>query len=113
MTAMNEQAPVDGGAHASAEEVHDAIRVVIDPELGMSVVDLGLVYGVEVSGGVARITYTLTSMGCPVGPMIEEQFKAIAGGLPGIEHVECQMTFDPPWSPEKMSEEARAAMGMF
>jgi len=112
MSAVSEGTSPAGDV-ATAEDVEEAIRVVIDPELGMSVVDLGLVYGVEVSDGTAVITYTLTSMGCPVGPLIEQQFKAIAASLPGIDEVECKMTFEPPWSPEKMSEEARAAMGMF
>lgn len=98
---------------ASTDDVREAIRVVIDPELGISVVDLGLVYEIQIEDGTAKITYTLTAMGCPVGPMIEEQFKAIATALPGIDEVECRMVFEPPWSTERMSEEARMALGMF
>lgn len=95
------------------QEVREVIRPVIDPELGISVVDLGLVYDIQIEGAACTITYTLTAMGCPVGPMIEQQFQGLVTALPGIEQVECHMTFDPPWSPERMSEEARAALGMF
>jgi len=98
---------------ATPEDVRETIRVVIDPEIGISVVDLGLVYDIAIEDEVCSITYTLTAMGCPVGPMIEEQFRTLATALPGIEQVECTMTFDPPWTPERMSEEARAALGMF
>lgn len=98
---------------ATPDDVREAIRVVIDPEIGISVVDLGLVYDIQVGEGRCDITFTLTAMGCPVGPMIEEQFRTIAGALPGIDAVECRLVFDPPWSPERMTEEARAALGMF
>jgi len=97
----------------TADDIREAIRVVIDPELGISVVDLGLVYDIRIEDGTVTITFTLTAMGCPVGPMIEEQFRAIATALPGIDEVECLMVFDPPWSTERMSEDARMALGMF
>ena len=60
-----------------------------------------------------EVTYTLTTMGCPVGPLIEQQMQQILTTIPGISNVESEMVFDPPWSPERMSEEARLAMGMF
>ena len=97
----------------TSEQVLDALRVVVDPELGISIVDLGLVYDVQVEDGRAVVTYTLTSMGCPVGPLIEQQMQAVVSALPGIESLESHMTFDPPWSTERMSEDARMAMGMF
>lgn len=98
---------------ASVDDVRETIRVVIDPEIGISVVDLGLVYDIAIEEEVCKITYTLTAMGCPVGPMLEQQFRTLATALPGIEEVECTMTFEPAWTPEKMSDEARAALGMF
>ena len=91
----------------------EALRVVIDPELGISVVDLGLIYEVGVEDESVKVTYTLTSMGCPVGPLIEQQMQQIVTQLPGVSFVDARLTFDPPWSPEKMSEDAKIAMGMF
>lgn len=100
-------------APPSPELVREAIRPVVDPEIGISIVDLGLVYDIQVEDGVAKITYTLTTMGCPVGPLIEHQVKEMLGALPGLRDYELTLTFTPPWSPEKMTEEARAALGMF
>lgn len=99
--------------HPTSDDVLEALKVVIDPELGISIVDLGLVYDVEIEEEVAKITYSLTSMGCPVGPMIDAQIHQVVTLLPGIDNVETNMTFDPPWTPERMSEDAKLAMGMF
>lgn len=96
----------------SEEQVLEALKVVVDPELGISIVDLGLVYDVEIEEEVAKITYSLTSMGCPVGPLIDQQIQQVVTLLPGIDSVETNMTFDPPWSPERMTEDARLALGM-
>lgn len=93
-------------------KVREALHLVLDPELGISIVELGLVYGIEVEDGVAKIEYTLTTMGCPIGPLIEEQMQQVATQIPGVEAVDARMVFSPPWSPEMMSEEARASMGM-
>ncbi len=95
----------------SREEVIDALRVVEDPELGMDIVELGLLYDVEVEGPKVHVTYSLTSMGCPVGPMIEQQMVEVVEGLEGVETVEPELTWDPPWSPEKMSEDAKLILG--
>ena len=95
----------------TADEVTEAIRVVVDPEIGISIVDLGLVYDVQVEDGVAKVTYTLTSMGCPVGPLIEQQMQQVVSLLPGLEGAEFTMVFKPPWGPEMMSDEAKAALG--
>jgi metal-sulfur cluster biosynthetic enzyme len=102
----------EGGA-PTAEQVREALKVVVDPELGINIVDLGLVYDVAVEDEVVKVTYTLTSMGCPVGPLIEQQMQQVLTTIPGIANVESEMVFNPPWSPERMSEEARLAMGMF
>jgi metal-sulfur cluster biosynthetic enzyme len=104
--AMNGDAPTP-----TADEVTEAIRVVVDPEIGISIVDLGLVYDVIVEDGVAKVTYTLTSMGCPVGPLIEQQMQQVLSLLPGLEGSEFTMVFKPPWGPEMMSDEAKAALG--
>jgi metal-sulfur cluster biosynthetic enzyme len=95
----------------SREEVIDALRVVEDPELGMDIVDLGLLYDVEMEGPKAHVTFTLTSMGCPVGPMIEEQIRDTVASMEGVEEVETELTWDPPWSPEKMSDDAKFILG--
>jgi metal-sulfur cluster biosynthetic enzyme len=95
----------------SREEVIDALRVVEDPELGMDIVDLGLLYDVEMEGPKARVTFSLTSMGCPVGPMIEEQIRDTVASMEGVEEVETELTWDPPWSPEKMSDDAKFILG--
>ena len=93
------------------EEVFDALRAVEDPELGMDIVELGLLYDVEVDGPKVHVTYSLTSMGCPVGPMIEQQIEEVTQALPGVEEVETELTWDPPWSPEKMSDDAKFILG--
>ena len=93
------------------EDVIEALRQVEDPELGMDIVDLGLLYDVEIEGGNVKVTHTLTSMGCPVGPMIQEDIDRVARELPGVEAVDVELTFDPPWTPDKMSEDAKFILG--
>jgi metal-sulfur cluster biosynthetic enzyme len=93
------------------EEVIDALRQVEDPELGMDIVELGLFYDAEIDGPRVKVTYTLTSMGCPVGPMIEEDISRVVREVPGVEDVEAELTFEPPWSPERMSEDAKFILG--
>ncbi|MGA2009063.1 MAG: metal-sulfur cluster assembly factor [Solirubrobacteraceae bacterium] len=96
---------------ATVEEVTDALRDVIDPELGLDFVELGLIYEVEVDGGDVRVTYTLTSPGCPIGPQVSEQIEEFVSELDGVQDVQSTMTFTPPWSPELMSEDAKFALG--
>jgi metal-sulfur cluster biosynthetic enzyme len=95
----------------SVEDVMDALTNVIDPELGLDFVELGLVYGVAVDGGDVHITFTLTTPGCPIGPQVTEQMEEFVGELDGVDVVECEMVFVPPWSPERMSEDAKFALG--
>lgn len=96
---------------ASVEDVTDALREVIDPELGLDFVELGLIYEVELSGGAVNVTFTLTSPGCPIGPQVSEQIEEFVGELEGVEEVTSTMTFSPPWTPERMSEDAKFALG--
>jgi metal-sulfur cluster biosynthetic enzyme len=96
---------------ATRDDVVEALRQVEDPELGMDIVDLGLMYDVEVEGPKVKVIYTLTSMGCPVGPMIDEQINQVTAQVPGVEEVETELTWDPPWSPEKMSDDAKFILG--
>jgi metal-sulfur cluster biosynthetic enzyme len=95
----------------TVDDVEDALRDVIDPELGLDFVELGLIYGIEVDNGTVRVTYTLTSPGCPIGPQVAEQIEEFVGELTGVEEVQPTMTFSPPWTPEKMSEDAKFALG--
>jgi metal-sulfur cluster biosynthetic enzyme len=95
----------------NAEQVTDALRDVIDPELGLDFVELGLIYDVEVDDGTVRVTYTMTSPGCPIGPQVAEQIEEFVSELDGVEEVQPTMTFSPPWTPERMSEDARFALG--
>ena len=93
------------------DEVVEALRAVEDPELGMDIVELGLLYDVEVEGPKVRVIHTLTSMGCPVGPMIQENVDQIVRAMPDVEDVDVELTWDPPWSPEKMSDDAKFILG--
>jgi metal-sulfur cluster biosynthetic enzyme len=96
---------------ATKDEIVEALRQVEDPELGMDIVDLGLMYDVEVENGKVKVIHTLTSMGCPVGPMIQQQIGEVVSALPGVDDVEVELTWDPPWTPEKMSEDAKFILG--
>jgi metal-sulfur cluster biosynthetic enzyme len=95
----------------SIDEVMEALREVIDPELGLDFVELGLIYDVAVDGGDVHVTYTLTSPGCPIGPQVAEQIDEFVSELGGVEQVQATMTFTPPWTPELMSEDAKFALG--
>jgi metal-sulfur cluster biosynthetic enzyme len=96
---------------ATLEEVEDALSNVIDPELGLDFVELGLIYGVEISGADVHVTFTLTSPGCPIGPQVSEQIEEFVSELDGVEEVTSTMTFQPPWTPDRMSEDAKFALG--
>jgi metal-sulfur cluster biosynthetic enzyme len=95
----------------SVEEVEEALTNVIDPELGLDFVELGLIYEVEVEDEDVYVTFTLTSPGCPIGPQVTEQIKEYVGELPGVSNVYPKMVFTPPWSPDQMSEDAKFALG--
>jgi metal-sulfur cluster biosynthetic enzyme len=93
------------------EAVTEALSNVIDPELGLDFVELGLIYGVEIEGSTVNVTFTLTTPACPIGPQVSEQIEEFVSELPGVEQVTSQMVFTPPWTPEKMSEDAKFALG--
>jgi metal-sulfur cluster biosynthetic enzyme len=103
----------DGAPALSKDRVLEELKNVLDPELGINIVDLGLVYEVRVDGDTVYIRYTLTTMGCPIGPLIESQMQQLLADVPGVENVDAEMVLRPPWSPEMMSEEAKAALGYF
>ena len=93
------------------EEVFEALKVVEDPELGMDIVDLGLVYDAEVAGAKVKVVHSLTSMGCPVGPMIQADSRNVVEHMDGVEDVEIELTWDPPWTPDRMSDDAKFILG--
>jgi metal-sulfur cluster biosynthetic enzyme len=93
------------------DEVFEALHQVEDPELGMDIVELGLLYDAEIEGSKVKVIHSLTSMGCPAGPMIQEDMHRVVAGLPGVEDVEIELTWDPPWTPERMSEDAKFILG--
>jgi metal-sulfur cluster biosynthetic enzyme len=95
----------------SLEDIESALSNVIDPELGLDFVELGLIYGIEDQGGDVKVTFTLTTPACPIGPQVTEQIEEFVGELEGVESVKTEMTFLPPWSPDKMSEDAKFALG--
>ena len=95
----------------SEEDVYEALEDVIDPELGLDFVSLGLVYDVEIEKEEVYVTFTLTTPACPIGPQVSEQMKEFVGDLPGVSAVHPKMVFEPTWSPEMMSEDAKFALG--
>ena len=104
----------DNPSAASEERVRQALMQVYDPELGINIVDLGLVYEIQVQdNGDVDIQYSLTTMGCPIGPMIEDQMRAFLAPIDGLGEIRPELVFRPAWSPEMMSEEAKAALGVF
>ena len=95
----------------TVEEVEEALTNVIDPELGLDFVELGLIYGIVVDDGAVHVTYTLTTPACPIGPMVAEQIEEFVSELDGVASVDSELIFIPPWTPDKMSEDAKFALG--
>ena len=92
----------DVAPDVTPERVTDALRAVVDPELGLSVVDLGLIYGVAVEGGTVRVTMTLTAPGCPLHDVMADWVRRAVLGMAGVEEVDVRLTFDPPWTPARI-----------
>ena len=111
----------DSNATAVDEaKVRDILKTVFDPEIGINIVDLGLVYGIELEdseeheGKKAVVTHTLTTPACPVGPMIRAQIEQAVQNLEGVDAVETELVFSPPWDPREMcSDEAKFELGIF
>jgi len=110
-----DQQPAPAAGHdetLTEEDVYEVLEEVIDPELGLDFVSLGLVYDVSIEkDSEVYVTFTLTTPACPIGPQVSEQMREFVGDLPGVTAVHPKMIFDPPWSPEMMSEEAKFALG--
>ena len=93
------------------DDVFEALSNVIDPELGLDFVELGLVYDIDIEGPEVTIQFTLTTPACPIGPQVSEQMQEFVGELPGVTEVTPNMVFTPAWTPDKMSEDAKFALG--
>jgi probable FeS assembly SUF system protein SufT len=111
-------ANIDPGAPVTPERVWDVLRTCYDPEIPLNIVELGLVYELQMherdDGGVGvAITMTLTAPGCGMGQVLADDVQSKVKALPGVTDVTVDLTFDPPWGPERMSEEGRLELGLF
>ena len=96
----------------SKDDILEILKTVYDPEIPVNVVDLGLVYDVQVNDNDVYVQMTLTFPGCGMGPYIAQQAEWAIQDIEGVEEVEIEMVFEPPWSPDLISEEARAQLGL-
>lgn len=102
-------------AEITENDIREALKECYDPEIPINIVDLGLIYGIEIEEGNVSITMTLTTMGCPVADSIERDVIRKILDLEGAEHVEVEFVYDPPWNPDMVSDEGRkqlATMGI-
>jgi len=99
-------------ATITAEEITEALKGVFDPEIPVNVVDLGLIYDIDVTEGNVSVTMTLTAPGCGMGPMIAQQAEWAISELEGVEDVQVEMTFEPAWTPELISEDGKKLLGL-
>ena len=106
---MNETEELDTGG--LDEEVREALKQVIDPELGLNIVDLGLIYDIQVNDGKAVVSMTLTSPGCPVGPQILASAQAAAGTVEGVVEAEVNLVWKPFWTQDRIDPAVRAVLG--
>jgi len=91
----------------SEEQVLNALRDVFDPEIGLNVVELGLIYNVEIKNGSVKIRMTLTAPACPLASFIVQQAREKVESVPGVKNAEVELVFNPPWTPERLSAEAK------
>ena len=96
----------------TVDSVREVLKNVYDPEIPINVVDLGLIYDVQVDEGNVAVAMTLTAPGCGMGPFIAQQAEWAISEIDGVEDVEVEMVFDPPWSPEMISEDGKKLLGI-
>jgi metal-sulfur cluster biosynthetic enzyme len=94
-----------------AGEIKEALRIVIAPELGENIVDLGFVYDISVNGGDVHITMTATTRGCPATDFLKDAVENSAARVSGVDSVDVAMTFEPPWTPSRIAPAIRASLG--
>jgi metal-sulfur cluster biosynthetic enzyme len=100
-------------AMITEEIVLEQIKQVIDPDVGLNIVDMGLIFGVDINDDIVDITMTLTSPGCPAAPQLLNGSQTVVQQLDGVEEVNINVVWTPPWDPEMMSEEAKDELGIF
>ncbi len=110
-----EKAAPSGQAHAEVTEnkILEVLGNVYDPEIPIDIVNLGLIYGIDIEGGNVHITMTMTAPWCPASTQIAGESKILVEEIPGVENVEIEIVWDPPWDPSKMSDDAQQSMGIF
>ncbi len=96
----------------TTDEVYEALRDVYDPEIPVNIVDLGLVYGVDVADNIAEVKMTLTFAGCGMGPYIAQQAEWRLAEIDSVEDVNVEVTFDPPWTPDMITDEGKKLLGL-
>lgn len=106
--------PAPAGEKLDPETIREALKAVVDPEIGLDIVNLGLIYNVDVSDNNIKVEMTLTGPGCPIGPMLQSQVYGVAAGMPGARNVQVDIVWSPPWDPRTMaSEEAKDLLGIW
>ena len=105
--------PADPPDQVSSEHVEQALSSVYDPEIPVNIVDLGLIYDVQIRGATVNINMTLTAPGCGMGPVLVEEVKDRVAQVPNVDSVNVELVLDPPWSRELMTEEAQLELGVF
>jgi FeS assembly SUF system protein len=110
-----EKAASPDSSHSEVTEnkILEVLSNVYDPEIPIDIVNLGLIYGIDIEGGNVRISMTMTAPGCPASTQIAGESKILVEEIPGVENVEIELVWDPPWDPSKMSEEAQQSLGIF
>jgi len=92
-------------------QVWELLHEVIDPEVGVNIVDLGLVYGIRIAERVVFVRMTLTTPGCPLGSYIDDSIRRVLGRIPDLDDTDLDLVWDPPWSPDKMTDDAKRQLG--
>ncbi len=103
-------APPGEAPQVTEEKILEVLSNVYDPEIPIDIVNLGLIYGIEIDGGNVRIEMTMTAPGCPVSGQIAGESRLLVEEIPGVESVDIELVWDPPWDPSKMSEEAQQSL---
>ena len=112
MAEEHPETEIVGETSIDVEAVYEAMRECYDPEIPINIVDLGLIYHLKFEGTSVDVTMTLTAIGCPVGPEVMGDVEGHIRDVPGVERVTVTLTYDPPWTPERMTEDARWELGM-
>ncbi len=108
----NKQNSSNPDVEVTEEKILEVLSEVYDPEIPIDIVNLGLIYGIDIQGGIVVISMTMTSPGCPASTQIAGESKLVVEEIPGVESVNIDIVWDPPWDPSKMSEEAQQSMGL-